>query len=250
MEEEKNSKLKSLMVSSFMSLSKVEQDILRDIVQDTGIQKQQEQKKDHIKIISKHRFYEILNRADEYINQRDKDYLIEQYNKRGLSDKELIVSNRETIIYIDGRTVIERIETKINCDNPLLEKITSHLYVSKENDHRRLLEFVVNKYAYPGLTKAMDKFVELMKVSTIHKHNLYEYDVTHFVGIDNDKQNAIIKYWANVVKNGDTTLDLDNTDRVMRKEDLLTDKTVFLTSEDFSFQPPMERDPDPDEDHV
>jgi hypothetical protein len=217
-------KLKDLVLSGFMSLSKAEQQMIRDVLQeDHGVEHEQQVKKDYIKLISPKRFYEILDRADEFISQRDKDKFVALMESRGLSETTKTFKNK---IYTDylGNT-----DWKFKTDNGLFQ--FANMVTVVPNNYGVLLTFHINTKEHPAIRQQGHLLTGLKQFQFTEGMGKYAYQISRFIEVEQLNPWEIgIVFEAKAMMDNVREEIIDDTERIMHKRDLLSEKnkTFYL----------------------
>jgi hypothetical protein len=221
--------IKDLILSGFLSLSKAEQDILKEVINTAGqdVQHEQQVRKQEIKIISRKRFNEILDRADEFLTMRDKERLTTLMEQRGFSDSDISFKNTAY------QGIYGTVGYKFKTDNALY-KFANNVVVKTIPLGRKELWFYINTVEHASVNVHYEKLAGLTYFQVEENRNNYEYQVLAFSGVEKKGYDLILKYIADVVVDGVHPLYEDEEERVMTKRDLVDKPNTYtLGSQDF-----------------
>lgn len=213
-------KFKDLIVSGFLSLSKAEQEILKEVVNgiNNDVSHEQQVQKQEIKIIGKKRFYEILDRADNYLSSRDKEKLAMMMEQRGLLGVDVTFTNK---IHED---LFGNKEYKLKTDNGLYQ-FANTIQVKSISGDQKEIRFFVNIVEHAVILNHYDKLAGLKYFEIVENRAKYAYNISNFIGAEKiNNFEMVLTYAGDVVLNGVKEDYEDEGDKVMTKSDLMSNK--------------------------
>lgn len=225
-----SNKIKDLIISGFMSLSKVEQAILKEVVMgmDDKVSMEKPVQKDEIKLLSKKRFYEILERADAYLSEKDKARLTLLMEQRGLSD----VTTFKNRTYTD---MFNNADYKFKTDNGLF-RFANTAHVKDLSGTNKEISFFVNTTEHPGIINHYNQLSGLKYFELDDNLRKYGYNVYEFIGAEKVNYEMVLKFRGDVKIDGIKMNIEEDEERVMTRKDLLNpnpQNTYKMDSGDF-----------------
>jgi hypothetical protein len=219
--------LKDLIISGYLSLSKVEQQVFKDVLNnmDSDTLRQEEQvRKSEIKLISRKRFYEILDRADNFITQKDRERLAVLMEQRGFNDVEQTFTNKTYSTFEGG------VDYKFKTDNAIF-RFANSVHI-KNHGKQKELTFFINTQEYPAIIANYHRLANLTYFEVTENRSKFAYTIQGFVG--HHKSNAFemaLKFRGEVVINGEKRIYEDEEDRIMTKKDLIEKPNQYTLGE-------------------
>lgn len=222
-------KLKSLVLSGALALSKAEKDVLTEIITkgSADINKEEHIQKHEIKILSEARFYQLLNRADQYINKRDEGKLKLMLESRGFQNIDQIFENKQYSSVMDN-SINPTIEYKFKTDNGLY-RYSNVLHVKNNGDGKEL-KFFVNLKEFPHVINHINELSDLTYFEIEDKLKQYAYNITQFNGSEKMDNNTLsLNFSGKVLLDGETLIDENNTEiRVLTTDDIIDPGTIYF----------------------
>lgn len=220
------SNIKNFFVSAVSSLGKFQENIGQNINGvNNEISLEQQVRKREIKLLSKSRFYEIMENSE----------IVKKLNSLGIpATKENIENYKnlpprcfknerygELMEDINGNE--ETARYKFRASN-IIYRYASHVNLMY-NDGHTFLEFVINKIHYPQ-TVGID-FSNLNYFEVIENAKTYGYEITGFIGgrVISPYENGLI-FEGNVVINGIHDFDMDDSNVILNSVNTPPKNTV------------------------
>ena len=221
--------LKNLILAGFLSLSKVEQQSIRDqfLESTDSVRHEQQKKQNELKLLSKKRFYQILEAADAFQYGQNKEHLDLLREARGLQDVDLIFSNDKVAKSMFDKTLVYKFRT-----NNRLGAVADTCHVKTRKDGQVVLTFFINTKVFPV---AANSFRDLTMFDVDDRYRKYAYDIVSFEGVTSSGYDMCLSYVAKVVSNG-TQDNYDDTPQILREDELspYTPSTNYkLSADDF-----------------
>jgi len=209
--------LKDLFLATMMSLSKTEKQMVRDILED-DLNIKKEYQKHELKLIDKQRFHQILEKADQFVRNRDKEKLNQKMLLKGDKSDGLEIEN----IFTNNKKVINEsiyaikqiqklkdtpddFEYSLKCDNELYY-LTEYVHVKKGYGDLKVLEFYVDSKSEYNSISNLDK----LTITQYEENNkIWEFLIKDFIGFKPHGDYVIFKFNAEITKNGESTLKFD-----------------------------------------
>jgi hypothetical protein len=222
--------LKDLILSGFLSLSKAEQDILKEVVNtasgQSDVQHEQQVRKQEIKVISRKRFYQILERADGIISEREKQRLALIMEQRGFSDTDLTFKNEAY------QGILGSVGHKFKTDNGIFR--FANTAQVKDLGGQKEISFLINTVEHPSINAHYNKLTNLTYFELEENRAKYQYNILNFAGVEKRGYDLVLKFIGDVVVDGVKPTYDDDEERVMTKRDLIDKPNTYtLGSNDF-----------------
>jgi hypothetical protein len=223
--------LKDLILSGFLSLSKAEQDILKEVVttasSQSDTQHEQQVRKQEIKVISRKRFYEIIERADGIISERDKERLSLLMEQRGFAETDLTFKNDAY------QGIVGTVGYKFKTDNGIF-RFANTAQVRQLPNGKKEIGFYINTTEHPSINAHYNKLTNLSYFELEEKRAKYQYSILSFMGHERIGYEIVLRFMADVVVDGVKPIYEDDDERVMTKRDLVDKPNTYtLGSSDF-----------------
>jgi hypothetical protein len=222
--------LKDLILSGFLSLSKAEQDVLKDVINNGGdgfIKHEEQVRKQEIKIISRKRFNEILERADAFITQRDKEYLQTLMEQRGFSETDTSFKNE---VY---QGIYGAVGYKFKTDNGIF-RFANNVIVRTLPNNQKELNFFINTVEHPSVNAHYSKLANLTYFEVSEKRSQYAYNISSYTGNEKKGHELVMKFIGTAIVDGVKPIYEDEEERVMTKRDLIDKPNTYtLGGNDF-----------------
>jgi hypothetical protein len=228
--------IKDLILAGFMSLSKAEQQAIRETLLDgadeTSVEQQvnQQVQKNEIKMISRKRFYEILEKADDTINKRDKERLLQLMEQRGLSGVEVSFKNQSS------RGLFTEQEYKFKTDNGIF-RFAHSAHVRNLGGNQKELSFYFNTEQYPSLITQYGKLSGLTQFAITESQRKYAYQISEFLGKTSPRPfEMCLSFRATAIEDGVKVIYEEEEEKVMTHRDLIKQepqKQYTLSGRDF-----------------
>lgn len=252
-------KIKNFLVGAIVSLNKVQENIGQNINGiENNISIQKEVEKHELKLVTKSRFYDLLNKADKIERSMKEGVSLNVLTNKDLAsnDPEKVlaatekirevlnsVNTEEKIKEIEDRPILgfknqrfgslmedinnldENAKYKFKTNNELY-KYASNVKIHY-NDDGLVLEFIVNSSENPR-TLMMD-FQDLKHFSVTEKNaKIYEYEILSYMGT---RVTAPFEkghmYKANVLKYGEYNFEMDDKVNILDKKNTPPKNTVY-----------------------
>jgi hypothetical protein len=254
-----NKKINSLIAGTFLSLSKVQESLSQNgnNIENT-ISIQQEVKKREIKLLSKEKFYNLLEESNMYkksliMKPIDEKRFFELSMKKNLNDDEIIEINLLMEKYINlnakghyepksfnnerfGSTMEDinnldpNTKHKFETNNDLY-KISHYVKLNKTNiDNQVEIDFYINKIENPHV-----KFIDVTDLSyfkVVEWGKTYSYNVINYLGCISQPNDIdlIYRFVTTIEKNGEY-------DFVMGVENAILDENNTMSHTTIKFNP-------------
>jgi hypothetical protein len=222
--------LKDMIMSGFLSLSKAEQDMLKDVVNSTGqneVQQEQQVRKSEIKVISRKRFYDILDKADEYMSQRDKEKFKLLMEQRGLVDLDISFKNHIS------SNMFGQVEFKFKTDNGIF-RFANAAHVKNLPNGQKEIIFFINSTEHPSVNAHFHKLSNLQFFAVEENRTKYAYNILGYAGNEKQGFDIVLRFIGEAVVDGERKTYDDDEDRLMTKKDLIQKPDTYtLGSNDF-----------------
>jgi hypothetical protein len=206
--------LKDLFLATMLSLSKTEKQMVRDILED-DLNIKKEYQKHELKLIDKQKFYQILEKADEFVRNRDKDKLNQKMLLKGDKSDGLEIEN----IFTNKKKVINEsvyaikqmnklkdspddFEYSLKCDNELYY-LTDYVHIKKGYGNIKVIELYVNSKSDYNMIENLDS---LSIIQYEENNKIWEYQIKSFIDFKPYGEWVIFKFNGILTKNGESTL--------------------------------------------
>jgi hypothetical protein len=177
----------------------------------------QQVKQQQINLLSKKRFYNILEHADDYMSNK---YRMENditSNDRTFKNKRYGSSFEN--IGGDDSTATYHLKT-----NNLLGRYADYVNVINENN-QIVLQFVINTQQNPSVR--VNNFTDLTHLKINESGKSYSFNVFSYLGSTQENQFELSLYYqASIEKFGEYEFDLDDTRRVLTSKDCPPKNTI------------------------
>jgi len=211
-------KIKNTATSAFIASGKVQEKINEAVNTEYGYI--QEMRKEHINLLSKKKFYELLNEADEYTSNRF-------YSERGLQrdpyNRSFInkIYTKDSFKLNDPNNYTYHLKTDNN-----LGKYAKHVNLITE-DNQHVLEFIVNPHTSPE--SRYDDLTTLSSLIVNENGKTFEFSTIKYLGSNVNPNGEIsIFYQVNINQFGEYNFELDDTPRILTKKDCPPHNTYYL----------------------
>ena len=224
-----SSKVKDFLMGVFLSLSKAEQEVIRNsIVGDQDSVKETQVRKEEIKIVSQKRFYELLEKADDIQAKKYEEQMKMIKEQRGLSDVTKSFKNARYGEFFESHNGDDsNIKYKFKTTNGLY-KFADNVYIRNINTGVEL-SFLINLEEHSHIKNNSDLLSNLSYFEVQENAKIYSYNVTNFLGVvKTNPHEMILKFEAIIDKDGEYTKELTDDNRVMRKSDLIKPADTFF----------------------
>jgi len=224
--------IKNFITSAAISLSRINDLKGRDsfVVDDEDDTHQEQQvRKQEINIISEKRFYDLLNKADEYHKNKYSLRTQSILESRGINEDFLSFNNftYEPPLHEQMAGNTSPIEYKFKTDNDIC-KYASSVHI-KEYDNKTTLNFLINVQEHPRIKTMAEELRNLTAFAINHNGKIFAYEVIKFEGIISPNPHEIfLVFESKCVMNGEYGRELSNESRTMYKDDLIDPKTFKL----------------------
>jgi len=252
-------KIKNFLIGVVVSLNKVQENISQTVNGiDNNISIQKEVEKHEIKLVTKSRFYDILNKADKYERALKEGVSLDILNNKDLVSKnpeKVEAANQkirealnstlteEKIKEIEDRPILgfrnqrfgslmedinnldEDAKYKFSTNNDLY-KYASNVKIHYKDDGL-FLEFIVNSSENPKIL--MMNFEDLNHFSVVEKNaKTYEYEILSYEGtrVTAPFEKGYM-YKANILKNGEYNFEMDDKINILNKKNTPAKNTAF-----------------------
>jgi hypothetical protein len=222
------SNIKDLFVGFFLSLSKVEkEEVLSQLTQDDENTRQESKiRKEEIKIISPLRFYQILERADNFNRMKYSEKFDKWSSQRQIRNLIYSFTNQRFGTFfedINSNSATYKFKT-----SNLLGKVSDSVYITKENmnDTNVLLNFniTLNEDNKNIATKLRFDDLEFFTLNENGKQYYYD-NINHIDTIRFDKNTILVTYSAFPLIDGEYPQHIHDQQSTMSKKDLIDPNT-------------------------
>lgn len=210
-------KIKNTAISAYISTNKIQENLAQVVNNaDADIRFEQQVRQQELKLVSKKKFYEILERLDDIQYRRFRENQSESIIDRSFINKRY-GSIHESTGDVDNATY--HLKT-----NNLLGKYASHVnLITEENQH--VLEFVINTTTNP-ISRTLD-FTNLTTLSLNENGKTYSFNILSYLGsTQNNPYENSLYFLADIEKFGVYDFEMDETQRVLTSRDTPPKNTI------------------------
>ncbi len=223
--------IKGLLAGAMMSLSKLNQvkenETYVNHLDDESVQEQKVRKQE-INLISRKRFYDILNKLEEGARERNKEKYEFMLEQRGINEDFLSFKNIKFAPPLHEQLGGNMDYTyKFKTDNDIC-KYSSDVHI-KEVDGKLTLNFLINLLEHPRVRKIAYELNNLTAFALNHNGKVYAYEVLNFEGIiqPNDSEIFVV-FESNCIMNGVYPDSITDEYRTTSKNDLIDPKNYKM----------------------
>lgn len=223
--------IKGLVAGAMMSLSKLNQvkenETYVNHLEDETIQEQKVRKQE-INVISKKRFYDILNKLEERDRERNKEKYEFMLKQRGINEDFLSFKNIKFAPPLHEQLAGNMDYTYIFKTDNDMYKYASDVHV-KDTDGKLTLSFLINLFEHPEIRTIAEDLKNLTAFALNHNGKVYAYDVINFEGIITPNTHEIFMIFeSKCIMNGVYPDSVTDEYRTTSKDDLIDPKTYKL----------------------
>jgi hypothetical protein len=223
--------IKSFITGTIMSLSRINhlkdrESYLDDI--DNDITQEQQVRKQEIKLLSEKRFYDILDRSDNILRNKNSERTEKMLESRGITENFLSFKNHRYDPPLHEQLSGNVEPTyKFKTDNDICKYVSD---VHIKNDGNKLtLNFLINLEQQQFFRRKVPSLKNLTALAINENAKIYAYDIIAFDGIITPTPHEIfLVFEAKCVINGEYVRDLSNENRTTHKDDLIDPKTYKI----------------------
>lgn len=223
--------IKGLLAGAMMSLSKLNQvkenETYVNHLDDESVQEQKVRKQE-INLLSKKRFYDIMNLMDESDRRRNQLKYESMLEQRGIQENFLSFKNQKFEPSLHEQMGGNDEPTyKFKTDNDIC-KYTSDVHI-KEVDGKLTLNFLINLLEHPRVRKIAYDLQNLTAFALNHNGKVYAYEVVNFEGIIRPNDNEIfVVFESKCIMDGVYPDSVTDEYRTTNKNDLIDPKTYKM----------------------
>lgn len=214
--------LKQIVAGTYMSLQRVNDVIdTKKTTSDDNTFQEEKVKKQEINLISKKRFYDILNNMESIQNKKNEYRTQKILEARNIDENFLSFRNIKF-----ERPIHEQLmgmmdyQYKFDTNNKIKE-FASDVHIKEEND-TLTLNFLINIVENPQYKMYKDEIIDLKYFNIKHNGKNYKYDINSFVGIiQKNPYEVFVVFDAICTNNGKYDNDMSNEKQTTTKDDLI-----------------------------
>jgi len=221
--------LKRLIAGSYMSLQRINDAIdTKKTTSDDNTIQEEKVKKQEINLISKKRFYDMLNGMEKYQNKKNEFRTKKILESRGIDEDFLSFKNIkfESSLH-EQLSGLNEYKYKFDTNNKIKE-FASDVHI-KESNGILTLNFLINIVENPQYKIYKEELVDLSYFKVKHNGKNYEYTINNFFGfIQKNPFEVFVVFDAVCTNNGNYADYINNENQITTKDELINPRNFKI----------------------